>query len=449
MADDTIAALSTPAGESAIAAIRLSGGMCLSLARGCFGKTDIAPRRSIRADYVSKSGSVLDDALFVFYKAPHSYTGEDMLEIYTHGNPYIIQTILEDLFSRGARAAAHGEFTRRAFESGRLDLSQAEAVALMISARSEKSLAAARKQLGGELSKRINSMCDTLVEALAYMEAYIDFSDEDLPPESFAKPRELLLNFIKGAEKLASTSRYGAVLRDGLNVAILGEPNVGKSSLMNSMLGRDRAIVSPAAGTTRDFIVERANIGGYCVNLTDTAGLRNSADEIESEGIRRALEIAKDSDLKLVVLDLSEDSSGVEELLKGIVSPGDTIIVLNKADKPRALQEGVFGGFEKVGVSCLKDEGVGELKKRIAGFIEKNSITSSFDDILVSARHSSLVADAIGFAKEACGKIEKSAPSELVASDVRAALESLGEIVGRGDREEVLDKIFSTFCIGK
>ncbi|MBR4596800.1 MAG: 50S ribosome-binding GTPase, partial [Opitutales bacterium] len=283
MADDTIAALSTPAGESAIAAIRLSGGMCSVLARECFGKKDVAPRHCTRAEYISKSGSVLDDVLFAFFKAPHSYTDEDMLEIYTHGNPYIVQTILEDLFSRGVRAATHGEFTRRAFESGRIDLSQAEAVSLMISARSEKSLAAARRQLGGELSRRINSMCDLLVESLARIEAYIDFSDEDLPPESFFKPKELLLDFVKNAEKLSETSRYGAVLRDGLNVSIVGEPNVGKSSLMNCMLGRDRAIVSPAAGTTRDFIVERANISGYCVNLTDTAGLRNSADEIESE----------------------------------------------------------------------------------------------------------------------------------------------------------------------
>ncbi len=449
MTSDTIAALSTPNGESAIAAIRLSGGMCLETAKSCFGKSEISPRFASHSSYVSKDGKILDDVVFTFFKAPNSYTGEDMLEICTHGNPYIVQTVLEDLFARGVRAATHGEFTRRAFENHKLDLSQAEAVALMIAARSEKSLEAARKQLGGELSKRVNSMCDTLIEALAYMEAYIDFSDEDLPKESFSKPKELLEKFVCDASRLVSTSRYGAVLRDGLNVSIIGEPNAGKSSLMNCVLGRNRAIVSPSAGTTRDFIVERFSIGGYCVNLADTAGLRTSGDEIETEGIRRALEVAKDSDLKLLVLDVSENFGGVFEIAKSFISPSNTIVVLNKIDKPRAQNAGIFKDFVSVEVSCLEDRGIENLKEKILEFITKNSITSSFDDILVSARHSGLVADSLENAKSALEKIDSSAPSELVASDIRAALDSLGEIVGRGDREEVLSKIFSTFCIGK
>lgn len=449
MTSDTIAALSTPSGESAIAAVRLSGGMCLETAKSCFGKTEISPRVASHSSYVSKDGKILDDVVFVFFKAPNSYTGEDMLEIYTHGNPYIVQTVLEDLFARGIRAAAHGEFTRRAFENRKFDLSQAEAVALMISARSEKSLEAARKQLGGELSKRISSMCDALIEALAYMEAYIDFSDEDLPAESFSKPKELLEKFICDASRLVSTSRYGAVLRDGLNVSIIGEPNAGKSSLMNCVLGRNRAIVSSAAGTTRDFIVERLSIGGYCVNLADTAGLRTSGDEIESEGIRRALEVAKDSDLKLLVLDVSENFGGVFEMAKDFINPGDTIVVLNKIDKPRARNADFFKDFVSVEVSCLEESGIENLKGKILEFIAKNSITSSFDDILVSARHSSLVSESLENAKSAVEKIGSSAPSELAASDIRAALDCLGEIVGRGDREEVLSKIFSTFCIGK
>lgn len=449
MTSDTIAALSTPNGESAIATIRLSGGMCLEIAKSCFRKDEVLARLATHANYISIDAKILDDVLFTFFKAPNSYTGEDMLEIYTHGNPYIVQTILEDLFVRGIRAATHGEFTRRAFENRKLDLSQAEAVALMIAARSEKSLQAARKQLGGELSRRINSMCDTLIEALAYMEAYIDFSDEDLPPESFSNPKQLLEKFADDAKRLVSTSRYGAVLRDGLNVSIIGEPNVGKSSLMNCILGRNRAIVSSTAGTTRDFIVERVSMGGYCVNLTDTAGLRNSKDEIETEGIRRALEIAKDADLKLIVLDVSEKFDGVFEIAKDFITPSDTIVVLNKTDKPRAENKNVFDGFLSVEVSCLEEKGIENLKGEILNFISKNSITSSFDDILVSARHSSLVRDALDTAKSAIAKIEEAMPSELVSSDIRASLDSLGEIVGRGDREEVLSKIFSTFCIGK
>ncbi len=449
MTTGTIAALSTPNGSSAIAAIRLSGDMCFEIAKSCFRKKDVTPRLTTHSDYISLDGKILDDALFTFFKAPNSYTGEDMLEIYTHGNPYIVQTILEDLFARGVRAATHGEFTRRAFENQKLDLSQAEAVALMIAARSEKSLQAARKQLGGELSKRINSMCDTLIEALAYMEAYIDFSDEDLPPESFSKPKSLLEKFVNDAERLVSTSRYGAVLRDGLNVSIIGEPNVGKSSLMNCILGRNRAIVSSTAGTTRDFIVERFSIGGYCVNLTDTAGLRNAGDEIEIEGIRRALEIAKDADLKLIVLDVSQKFDGVFEIAKDFISPENTIVVLNKTDKPRAQNENYFDGFTTVEISCLEEKGIGKLKEEILNFISKNAITSSFDDILVSARHSSLVRGALDAAKSAIAQIDLASPSELVSSDIRASLDDLGEIVGRGDREEVLSKIFSTFCIGK
>lgn len=447
---DTIAALSTPPGESAIAVVRASGPLCSEIARGAFRLgADPRPRFSARGTYRSLSGAVLDEAMFVFFRGPSSYTGEDMLEVGCHGNPFIVQRVLEDMFARGARAASHGEFTRRAFENGKLDLSQAEAVMLMVAARSEKSLEAARRQLGGELSKRINSMCDALVLALAHIEAHIDFSEEDLPPESYDEPVRLLEVVVRDAARLAESSRYGAVLRDGLNVSIIGEPNVGKSSLMNRLLGRERAIVSPSAGTTRDFIVERASIGGCCVNLADTAGLRESPDEIEREGVRRAVEMAREADLKLFVVDSSSPSDGAAVLALPGIDPADTIIVLNKCDLPRALPAGAFSGFETAEVSCLEDTGVGRLRGLISDFISKRAIASSFDDVLVSARHSSLVSEALASARSALEMIGRGAPAELVSSDVRAALESLGEIVGRGDREEVLDRIFSTFCIGK
>lgn len=447
---DTIAALSTPTGESAIAAIRASGDLCLEIALKAFDlKNPPEPRRALRGAYKSLSGAVLDEVLFIYFKAPNSYTGEDMLEIFTHGNPFIVQTILEDLFARGMRLASHGEFTRRAFENMKLDLSQAEAVSLMISARSEKSLEAARKQLDGELSKRINSICDSLVTALAHIEAHIDFSEEDLPPDSYDEPLRELRKVEADTEKLISTSRYGAVLRDGLNVSIIGEPNAGKSSLLNALLGRDRAIVSSIAGTTRDFIVERTSIGGYCVNLTDTAGIRDSSDEIEAEGIRRSLNLAKNADLNLLVIDCQSPDYSAYELAKNYLGEGNTILVFNKTDIARAEVPEAFKNFKKAEVSALNQSGIEELKSLIVNFISSKGIRSSSDDVLVSARHSTLLSKALESTKSAIQKIDESAPSELVASDVRDALESVGDIVGRGEREEVLDKIFSTFCIGK
>ncbi|MBO6102637.1 MAG: GTP-binding protein, partial [Opitutales bacterium] len=319
----------------------------------------------------------------------------------------------------------------------------------MISSRIAKSLEAARRQLGGELSKRGNKMCDTLVEALARTEAYIDFSDEDLPPQSLDFSKSLLEKFCAEAERLASTSRYGAVLRDGFNVSIIGEPNAGKSSLLNGLLGRRRAIVSDVAGTTRDFIAERIELDGWIVNLTDTAGIRNSSDDIEREGISSALSLAKDADLKLLVVDVSRPNPEIFDLAKDCLDSKNTILVLNKIDLPRCKGLPLPRGFKTVEISCLKETGLEDLKRVVSEFIRENSINSSFDDILVSARHMELVDSAIRAAREAAEKISRAQPMELIASDIRAALDSVGEIVGRLDREEVLDKIFSTFCVGK
>ena len=447
---DTIAALSSAHGESAVAVVRLSGPGCREIAASCFARESAPePRRMTRAKYSALGGEVLDDVMFAFFAAPASYTGEDMLEIFCHGNPFIVQTVLEDLFERGARAASHGEFTRRAFENRKLDLSQAEAVSLMIAARSRHSLDAARRQLEGELSRRINSICDSLVAALAHIEAHIDFADEDLPPESYAEPLALLKGAEADARRLLSTCRYGAVVRDGLNVSITGSPNVGKSSLLNALLGRDRAIVSSRAGTTRDFIVERAVIGGYCVNLTDTAGVRESLDEIESEGIRRAISSAEAADIRLLVVDASSGGPPCSGLLASSLDPKNTIVVLNKSDLPVRCDLSSFGGFRKVSVSCLREEGLEDLKAAMLETVESGGITPAFDDILVSARHGELVRVACLAAGRAADGIEAGVPAELCASEIRLALESLGEIVGRGDNEEVLDKIFSTFCIGK
>lgn len=451
MNEETIVALSTPSGSSAIAVIRLSGNECSLLACKIFGCKKVEPRRAMYSEYISVEGRVLDDVVYIFFESPNSYTGGDMLEIYTHGNPYIVQNILEDLFSRGCRAADAGEFTRRAYMNGRFDLSQAEAVSLLINARSDRALEAARRQLDGDLGKRINVMCDKLVEALAYIEAYIDFSDEDLPPESFNIPLRKIKEVLNDSEILVESSHYTNVIYDGLNIVIMGLPNAGKSSLMNALLGVDRAIVNERAGTTRDFIVERTVWGSYSVNITDTAGIRETSDDIEIEGINKALGKIRVADLKLLIIDGSEKDFEIYHEAKELLNPRDTIIVMNKSDKGGGFECTEFSdsGYDIVRVSCTSKVGIDDLKNKILGFIDKNRIVPARDDILLSARHANLLRVCRNSLKLSAEKIDRGMSSELIASDIRDGLESLGDIVGRGDSEEILDKIFSTFCLGK
>ena len=447
----TIAALSTPNGESAIAVIRLSGDLCPEIAEQVFGKkVKKTPRTAHFGKYKLMGGDEADDVIYTYFKAPHSYTGEDMLEISVHGNPFIVQLILKDLMRRGCAAAAAGEFTRRAFENDKFDLSQAEAVALTIGARCARSLKAARRQLSGELGKRINSMSQKLADILALCEAYIDFPEEDLPPEDknriLKETRELCLKM----ENLANTSKYSALVHQGINMVIAGAPNAGKSSLLNALLGEERAIVSPYAGTTRDFIAERLSLGGYIFNVIDTAGIRDDASEIERAGIDKAMERISNADIKLLTIDSSQPPESL--LSTAEFSPSDTIVAINKCDlqesKPEVFEK-IFNQFKCARISCATSAGLEDLKKTIISFIDEQKISAASDDILVSARHAQALYDAVQALKSASNLIAAQAPAELPSSDLRQALDSLGEIVGKTDNEEILDRIFSKFCIGK
>ncbi len=447
---DTIVALSTPSGESAIAVIRLSGEHLENFAQGLFGKT-LRPRMASYARYIDMSGVVLDDVVAVLFKAPNSYTGEDCLEISTHGNPFIIQSILADIIKRGARPAVAGEFTRRAFENGKMDLSQAEAVALLIEARSARSLRATQKQLSGELGKRVNDMSERLVETLALIEAYIDFPEDDLPEEDKRSVAQAISKCSADMSALIDTAKFAPLVHQGLDIVIAGAPNAGKSSLLNLLLGSDRAIVSSIAGTTRDFISEKTSIGGNAVNLTDTAGLRGSDDELEAIGIERARKKISDCDICLYVVDSSApfDES---EFLAGNLTAQNTILVLNKCDIAGACVDEIakrFANFVSVKISCATGDGVEALKKEIATLIDQYHITASADDILVSARHAQSLQFAKDSALAAASNAEADMPAELTASDLREALNHLGDIVGKTDNEAILDKIFSKFCIGK
>lgn len=454
---ETIAALATPAGTAAIALLRVSGDDAGRIMQDIFGATPL-PRVARHGDYRDLKGLLLDDVVFTFFQGPRSYTGEDSLEISSHGNPFIAQKILEDLFARGCRAAMPGEFTQRAFLNGRMDLSQAESVMDLIQARSERALTAANQQLRGALGRRIEELSGGLLDVLARVEAYIDFPDEDLPPEDrtliVAKLREIL----RESEQLLATSHYGEILRDGLKTVILGEPNAGKSSLLNRLVGRERALVSPEAGTTRDFIEERIMLGPHCLRLIDTAGLNSAPGPIEKLGIEKTLERAAEADLILLVLDATQPkpnfSTTLPVSLNERIKSGPTLIVWNKSDlgSPRLLLENTGDEGERLNelrVSSLTGDGIGELTSRIINVSDSFQVSVGNDLIAISARH----ADALGRVKNTLfgllADIDHWPASELLASDLRGVLAALGEITGRIDNEKMLDRLFSAFCIGK
>lgn len=448
-AQDTIAALSTPVGTSAIAVLRVSGPYTRELTKNVFGQVPAA-RMASHFDYHDQAGQILDDVLATFFAGPNSFTGEDTLEISGHGNPFIAQKMLEDLFARGCRPAEAGEFTRRAFLNGRLDLSQAEAVMDLIHARSERALEAANQQLRGSLGRHLAGLTDELLCALARIEAYIDFPDEDLPGEDRKIVIDSVQKTIDGTKQLIATQHYGDLLRDGIKTVIVGEPNAGKSSLLNRLVGRERALVSPEPGTTRDFIEERIVIGPHCVRLIDTAGLNPSPSPLEKRGMDKTLERAAEADLFLLVLDATKAHAGFPKEIQARLSAGNALVVVNKIDlglAPNVL--GSLAGHEVVHVSALTGAGLEVLTEAIVRRADAFSQLHGDEVIAINARHADALKRARGCLDTAREKLLKSGPVELIASDLRGALDAFGEIGGKIDNERMLDRLFSTFCIGK
>lgn len=446
---DTIAALSTPVGTSAIAVLRASGPGCVELTRAIFGQLP-SPRVATHFDYRARDGKILDDVLVTFFAAPNSYTGEDTLEIACHGNPFIAQKILEDLLARGCRHAEAGEFTRRAFLSGRIDLSQAEAVMDLIHARSERALAAANQQLRGSLGRHLAQLTDDLLCTLARIEAYIDFPDEDLPAEDRGIILDSIEKLIAGTGQLLATQHYGDLLRDGIKTVIIGEPNAGKSSLLNRLVGRERALVSPEPGTTRDFIEERVIIGPHCIRLIDTAGLNPSPAPLEKLGMAKTLERAAEADLFLLVLDATRPHPGFPREINELLNAANALVVLNKSDLgARAEASKELAGHETVQVSALTGAGLDALTTAIVRRADAFSQSHGDEIIAINARHADALQRAQSCLAEARAKLTTNGPTELLASDLRGALDTYGEIGGKIDNERMLDRLFSTFCIGK
>jgi tRNA modification GTPase len=447
---DTIAALATPGGASALAVVRITGCDTGPIAAALLGSPP-PPRTASRGDYRDLGGAVLDEALFTFFPGPRSYTGEDLLEVSCHGNPFIVQRILGDLFARGCRPAEPGEFTRRAFLNGRLDLSQAEAVMDVIHARGERALAAAQRQLRGALGTHLRGLTDDLLGALARIEAHIDFPEEDIPPEDAAGLRAVLGAALAGTARLLATRRYGALLRDGVRTVIIGEPNAGKSSLLNRLVGRERAIVSPEPGTTRDFIEERVIVGAHCLRLIDTAGLNPGATGLEALGVAQTRERIEESDILVLVLDAARPSPPLPAGLAARLGPGNAVVALNKTDLLRGPPAAAApAGVPCVPVSALTGEGIGSLLEAITRQADGFRQAVGDDAIAINARHAQALERARDCLSEGLAKLAgATAPLELLASDLRGALDAFGEISGKIDNERMLDRLFATFCIGK
>ncbi|WP_309385425.1 tRNA uridine-5-carboxymethylaminomethyl(34) synthesis GTPase MnmE [Cerasicoccus frondis] len=448
---DTIVAPATPYGESAIAVVRVSGPLCPQLASECLSATVVEkPRMAHLHAYKALDGVTLDSCLAVYFADKRSYTGEPSLELSLHGNPLIVQRVIEDLLARGCRMADPGEFTRTAFLNGKLDLSQAEAVTDLISARSEKALQVAQRQLDGSIGRKMADMTDRLLGIIAAVEAYIDFPEEDLPPEDQAGPTAALASLSAELGELIETSHYKTLLHEGIRTVIMGEPNAGKSSLLNALTGEDRAIVSAEPGTTRDFLTERVMIGSYGLQLVDTAGIRESEGDIERQGIERTLKQVKDADFLLVVLDQSAPPPHFPDVVTDRLAQHRVLLVENKTDLPTHSEfQDVLPGHPRVRVSLTQSLGLDDLRIKIQETLEADRVTPAADELMVSTRHANALSRARAAIDEARAGLRDEIPAELAAAGLRDALAGFGEVIGKVDNEDMLDKLFANFCIGK
>jgi tRNA modification GTPase len=466
MLDDTIAAIATPLGEGGLAVIRISGPQTLEVADRSFlpvGKNSRKPgdatSHTIHYGKVMRAGRQVDEVLLAVMRAPRTYTREDVVEITCHGGLLSAKAVLDTVLENGARLALPGEFTRRAFLNGRLDLAQAEAVADLIHSRTELALSAANEQLAGKLSQRINQLRDNMMNVLAHLEAHIDFPEEDIAPDT----REQLLGRLQRAAEfmaqLLDTANEGQILRRGIRAAIVGRPNAGKSSLLNQLLGRDRAIVSPIPGTTRDTIEETANVRGLPVVFIDTAGLREARDEIESEGVRRSHQSLGTAEFILHVLDASETLTLEDEAYLTQFSGRKRILVRNKVDLPVKLVLPLLAAADGPGnsasttpvvdVSCLTGQGLEQLKDAIKAMVWSGEIKAEMLEVMVNSRHQDALKRARTATSQTLEALRADLPLDLVAVDLHIAVNAVGEIVGKTTTEDLLDSIFSQFCIGK
>ncbi len=447
--EDTIVALATASGVGAISVIRLSGEKSIELVDKIFsGKIKLVEAHTHTIHYgkiFDSKNDLIDDVLVSVFKAPHSYTGENSIEISSHGSSLIVKKIIERLIEVGARLAEPGEFTKRAFLNGRIDLAQAEAVADIINSRTEASLRGARNQLDGLLSQKVNFLRNSLINSSSLIELELDFAEEDLEFVSLNKVMEQIEQIENEIDKLISTYNFGRIIKDGINVALVGKPNVGKSSLLNYLLKEKRAIVSEIPGTTRDIIREEVNIDGILFTLYDTAGIRETEDIIEKEGVNRSVETIKNSDVVIFLNDLQTGfSEKLYDKLKTFTNEERIIKVINKIDLDPNTKINC-----DVKISAKTGEGIDNLFKVLKEKAIGSESYSEKSAIVSNLRHLNALKRSKQFLQNAKESIKEKLSGEFIAVDLRNAESALGEIIGRVTSDDILNNIFMKFCIGK
>jgi tRNA modification GTPase len=447
---DTIAAIATPPGEGGVAIIRISGEDAISVAEKVFS----GPIRSYKTHtahfgkVIDSNGDIIDEALALVMLAPKSYTGEDTIEIHCHGGNLISRNVLETVLKAGARAAQPGEFTFKAFINGKLDLAQAEAVQQLIGAKNDLALQVAEQQLQGKLSMLVRSFQIKLVDIAAILEAWVDFPEEDLEFANMEDVISALNAILQKMQELAATFHNGKIISNGISLCLVGPPNVGKSSLMNALLGKERAIVTDIPGTTRDLIEEDLQLGNLHFHLIDTAGIRDTQEIIEQEGIRRSKEAMKQADLILLVLDASCGICPESQKLVSAVSKEKTLLIWNKIDLPHDVPVPV--GFTNVAcISARHGTGLDLLREHIDRLIWRQGPPEKGEVVIASLRHHQALTSAILALQILIEGLRSKISPEFVSADMRKVLTELGTIIGTNITEDILSAIFSKFCIGK
>lgn len=455
--DDTISAIATALGVGSIGVIRLSGPDSLAIADRIFtgrekpGKDNA--RKLLYGHILDRKGQPIDEVLAVYMPGPHSYTGEDVCEIQCHGGRQALQEILSLTYQAGARPAEPGEFTKRAFLNGRLDLAEAESVMDIINAKSRQALVAANRGHEGGLSRKVRELRKKLRDLVVQLEAAIDYPEEDIEEVTYDRAAEVLAEGQAAVARLVRQGSAGRVLREGLRTAIVGRPNVGKSSLLNSLLQADRAIVSNIPGTTRDIIEEQMTIGGIPLVLTDTAGLRDTEDLVEKIGVERSRAALEDAQLALVVLDGSQPLSGEDRELLRSLKDRKKLILVNKSDLPQMLDtEGLqreYGRSDVIVLSVKTGEGMEQVEQWLREFVYGEGSDSESSSMTQNARQQDLLEKALRSLEDALEGARQHLPYDCLTIDLTQTLHDLGEITGEDVPDEIIDEIFAQFCVGK
>jgi tRNA modification GTPase len=451
MLADTIAAIATGAGVAAVGVVRLSGPDAVEIADRLFRSRsgvrlcEAESHKMLYGMLVDSPNRILDHALVVVMRGPRSYTGDDVVEFHCHGSPVVLRAVLGALITAGARAAGPGEFTKRAFVNGKLDLVQVEAVSDLLYARSERAGALAARQVEGALSQRVMAMRQGLLSFLAHVHASIDYPDEvpELAPTAWM---EQLRDVLEEIRSLLAEARLGIRVREGVDTVLIGRTNVGKSSLMNALLRAPRAIVTAVAGTTRDVIEESCEIAGVAFRLSDTAGVGQASDPVEKEGIKRTMRRAAEADLLLGVFDSSESLRGEDQHVLRMLGKRDSLVVLNKSDRPQRVELEPFGGRRVVAVSALTGSGLGALEEAM---VEAADVSENKESLLTRARQVGALQATADALQRIVSGVAEGVTADCLGVDLEDALWHLGELTGETTPEEVVSEIFRQFCVGK